>query len=226
MMIWAYWWIKHTGCPFCISLRIFWANFHLRAPTFWSAPLRRKVRMAAVRKIFNVDCVLGELIIQPWKCVCIASMANFCISQMSSLSQYLFFLHIYFSKLKATESKMTLKSRLQWKIRHEEREAMKRWFSIFCIDPLFSGHPHLFLFLTYYRRQWRCWDDPFSCWFIFGLTWRRACHGVKNYFSQEIISPLLLLTLVLCTGELQSTGHTQAQIQRQIQIQRITSHKK
>ena len=179
--------------------------------------------MAAVRKIFNVDCALGELIIQPWKCVCIASMANFCISQMSSLSQYLFFLHIYFSKLKATESKMTLKSRLRWKKWTRREEVMKWWLSIFCIEPL-SGHSRFFF--SFYRGQWRCWDVPFSCWFIFGLTWRRACHGVKNYFSQEIISPLLLLTLVLCTGELQSTGHTQAQIQRQIQIQRITSHKK
>ena len=115
-----------------------------------------------------------------------------------------------------------------WKVDSSEKldtKRERRWkgdFQYFALTHSPPGHSHLFLFLTYYRRQWRCWDDPFSCWFIFGLTWRRACHGVKNYFSQEIISPLLLLTLVLCTGELQSTGHTQAQIQTQMQIQRHT----
>ena len=43
-------------------------------------------------------------------------------------------------------------------------------------------------------KRWRWRDNPFCCWFIFGLTWRSACHGVKNYFSLQIISPLLTCT--------------------------------
>ena len=81
-------------------------------------------------------------------------------------------------------------------------EVVKRQLLIFCTSTFIS---------SYYWRQWRCRDDPFSCWFIFGLTWRSACHGVKNYFSQEIISPLLLLltyTLLLFTAELQSNTNT------------------
>ena len=141
--------------------------------------------MVGVRKIFNVDCVLCELIIQAWKCVCIASIANFYISQMSSLSLTSSFSSaplIFFGSRR-------LRVEWHWKVDFTKKvwtwtEVVKRQLLIFCTSTFIS---------SYYWRQWRCRDDPFSCWFIFGLTWRSACHGVKNYFSQEIISPLLLL---------------------------------